>query len=124
MGLQCEQCTEPTKRPVGFWDGDNCGGYMWDCDNLNCPVKQERESKRANETAAKSESHRLNQKHGINIDKMKRLRRGYGETIRDMSRILNVSSAEYSEFETERKPMPVDIYKVAMAYLGGDINVH
>jgi len=43
---QCTNCQEPTKIKVGFWDGrDKNGrptsGFLYDCNNTDCPIKQE-----------------------------------------------------------------------------------
>ena len=41
LNAKYNNCKEPSKRITGFWDG-KCGahGCLYDCDNLECDVKQ------------------------------------------------------------------------------------
>jgi len=43
MKENCQTCNDPTKYISGFWDGaKGTSGQMFDCNNLNCEIKQGR----------------------------------------------------------------------------------
>lgn len=58
-----------------------------------------------------------NEENEVDIEWLKHMRRETHYTIFDLSSILQVSSAEYSSFETERKAMPPALYRLALAHL-------
>lgn len=41
INAKCNDCEEPTKYVVGFFDGKNgIHGCLYDCHNEECPIKQ------------------------------------------------------------------------------------
>ena len=74
MNLEsCQSCTEPTKRPVGFYDrqgpgGTLEGGVMYACDNMDCPLSKERLEGYARARVQKQEAQRENAAPGIHPD--------------------------------------------------------
>lgn len=40
---RCESCPHPGKKPkpIGFWDNAVGGGTIYECDNKDCPIKNE-----------------------------------------------------------------------------------
>lgn len=40
LNTMCNTCDEPSKYPVGFWDGaeGKTGGCLYDCKNEKCEV--------------------------------------------------------------------------------------
>lgn len=116
---QCTDCQEPTKKPVGFWDGrDKNGrptsGLIFDCSNVDCPIKQE-----AMKVELKAEQRVLkiqeeNRQNGVDIQEMVLARRQAQLTMRDCAQALGVSLPKYSDYEHERIPMPLCAWEKIM----------
>ena len=107
---QCAKCNEPTKTPIGLWDGKNkngrsTGGLMFSCNNTECPIKQE-EGARQRIKLAQDE----NSKNNIDIHEMKKARMQAELTIRDCAQVLGVSLPKYCDYEKEREPMPKEYW--------------
>ncbi len=119
---QCSDCQELTKIPVGFWDGKNkdggsAGGFIYDCRNTNCPIKQEemKAAQKAQQKALKTQEE--NRQNGIDIQEMVLTRRQAELTIRDCAQALGVSPSKYSDYEHERAPMPLQEWQKIMAII-------
>lgn len=120
----CSDCKDPTKTPVGFWDGRDANGrstsgFLFSCENTECPIKQEEiRLERAEEDEFKKVKEE-NSKNNIDIKKLKNLRRKAFITIKASSDLIEVAPSLYCDYEYERKPMPVGKYNDLIKYLGG-----
>ena len=115
---KCEKCTESTKRPVGFWDGFDVGGFIYGCDSQSCMVAIRRRKAAKDDSARREAARTENTAAGVNPAKIERLRREKGVILMDLARICNVSSATMSSYLREEIPFPPDSYEIVMAYLG------
>ena len=125
MKQDCIACTEPTKRPVGCWDGrDKQGkathGYIYDCDSKTCPTALARRVAAENEESRRERARAANAANGIDVRKLRRLRIEARCTIKDLSHICQCSAVEYSAWETEKEPVPRELWTLLMAYLIGE----
>lgn len=113
---RCAACREPSKRPVGCWDGVDektgkfTGGFTFTCKNKCCPTFKkmraaEQEAKRREAAAAEE-----NQKNGTDPDVFLELRRKCRLTLYQVSQMAGVSSSTVSAWETGREPFPADKY--------------
>lgn len=115
--LDCERCLEPSKCVTGFWDGDNCSGRLYDCNALTCLIKHVRTVRQREENLNRNAVIAANQKNGVDVLKLKRMRLNTKCILYDMSRILHIFCAEYSAFECQRKSIPLELYVFALSYL-------
>lgn len=113
---RCAACHEPTKQPIGVWDGVDektgkpTGGFIFTCNNRFCPISKEvraaeQEAKRREAAAAEE-----NQKNGTNPEVFLELRRKCRLTLHRVSQMAGVSASTVSAWETGREPFPVDQY--------------
>ena len=115
---KCNTCADPTKRPVGFWDGaDGTHGCLYDCSNDACEVY-----KRNKQKDREAEQRRLtvrveNTKNGIDVKHLVDLRKEQKISIRKMTEIAGCSAAEYSAYEHEREVFPTEVYRKCMNYM-------
>ena len=122
--IRCSDCQEPSKYPVGFWDGRDedgnpTGGYLYNCKNTDCPIKQE-----TMETGLKAEQQKLktqeeNRRNGVDIQRMVLSRKKTELTIRDCAQALGVSRPKYCDYEYERSPMPLQEWQKIMTMVKG-----
>jgi len=108
---KCSDCQEPTKIPVGFWDGINkdggsTGGLIYDCSNVDCSIKQEKMKAELQAQQRELKTQKENRQNGIDIQEMVLARKQAELTIRDCAQALGVSLPKYSDYEHERTPMP------------------
>lgn len=108
----CSDCQEPTKIPVGFWDGrDENGrrtsGFLYSCNNADCPIKQEAMKARLKAEQEMLKTQEKNRQNGIDIQKMVLSRKQTELTMRDCAQALGVSLPKYCDYEYERSPMPL-----------------
>lgn len=107
----CQTCTEPTKHAIGFWDGANgSGGYIYDCDNINCLAKQESIERAMVIKSEMDKIDRINFLKGISMSMIKSKRKELRITIHKMADWLGISCSEYSDYEMCRKPLPLELH--------------
>ena len=119
---QCEICREPTKRPVGFWDGytkdgKRTGGYLYTCGNMECHIRQEEAKRELEEKQRTERALNENRRNNVDIHRMKRIRRLVGMTIADCAKAIGVSPSTFSNYENFREPMPPQEFNKIMAIL-------
>lgn len=112
---ECRECNEDTKFPTGFWDGfdksgNMIGGCTFDCNNMNCLIKQERAETKRKEELNRADTHKENALNGIDIKEFSRMRKERRCTIMDCSKHLGVRPSMYSGYELERLPIPPEHY--------------
>jgi hypothetical protein len=115
MKKQCAKCNEPTKAPIGFWDGKDkngrpTGGLVFSCSNSECPIKQEEARLEQRAMQRIKEAQAENHQNGIDIQEMVRARRRAEMTVRDCAKVLGVTLPQYSDYERERVPMPKEYW--------------
>lgn len=107
----CQTCNEPTKHAIGFWDGANgSGGYICDCDNINCLKKQENIEKAMAIKAEMDKIDRINLANEIYMTTIKAKRKKLKITIHKMADWLKITCSEYSDYEMCRKPLPLELH--------------
>lgn len=114
---RCKKCPEPTKRPIGFWDGPKGGGFMYRCDSQTCPRAIERR-----EAAAENQQHReqarvANKAAGIDTAKIKTLYLQKGLTLNRVSQAAMIPISKLSSLMNEREPFPPELYQRIMGIL-------
>jgi len=107
--MNCQTCTNPTKYPIGFWDGENSHGGIFDCHNSDCEVKQAKLKLDELIKNEKEEVDGINSANGISIEIIKDRRRELGITIAKIAKSLGISPSEYSCYEQCREPLPVEM---------------
>jgi len=107
--MNCQTCTNPTKYPIGFWDGEKSHGGIFDCHNSDCEVKQAKLKLDELIKNEKEEVNEINSANGISIEIIKDRRRELGITIAKMARGLGIFASEYSCYEQCREPLPVEM---------------
>lgn len=111
----CAECTHDTKRPIGFWDGENeSGGFLYTCENMDCPIAQRREAAKEEHIRHKAEVQGANRKESIDAKLFRDMRRKADITLREAAILAGIPAVEMSAYETERKPFPPEIYKKLM----------
>lgn len=113
---KCVDCQEPTKTPVGFWDGRDkegrsISGALYDCSNEECLIKQEEIKAEQEAEQREVKAKEINQQNGVDIQQMIQARRKARITIRDCADILNISSSKYSGYEHYREAMPLEEWR-------------
>ena len=111
----CAGCAHETKRPIGFWDGENgSGGFLYTCENMECPIAQRREAAKEEHIRHKAEVQGANRKESIDAKLFRDMRRKADITLREAAILAGIPAVEMSAYETERKPFPPEIYKKLM----------
>lgn len=118
INMQCESCKEPTKFPIGFWDGiNNTHGCLYDCKNTDCPTKQKMDASTNESQKQQQMTIETNSNNHIDAKNIETLRRDKHITTYHMAKAIGCDVADYSSYEHQRKPFPVDVYKKCMDYL-------
>ena len=107
--MNCQTCTDPTKHPIGFWDGENSHGQIFDCDNLECELKKEKLKVAKFFEEEKRETEQVNLANGVSIEEIKTKRKELGIPIQRMAKELGIFPSEYSCYEQCREPLPVEM---------------
>lgn len=118
----CETCLEITKRPAGFYDrqmadGTLQGGVIYNCDSKTCPVALEAQALHERAMAEQRMARKINAENGITPSNARQDRIDAEITTLAMSRMLDVNPALVCDWERERKPWPVDMFKRYMAII-------
>ena len=108
--VNCQTCNDQTKYILGLWDGvSGTHGAIFECHNLNCELKRNRvkeaDHSEENRTAVVEENSRNN----IQMLLIRLRRKELLITIMKMSRLLGISPAMYSNYETCRVALPVEM---------------
>lgn len=119
---KCDTCNEPTKSPMGFWDGydeqgNMTGGCTWHCDSPECEIAVQRRFREEDAERTKTLVQQVNAENGVDVRKLRRARMDAYCTIREASEVINCSAAEYSAYETGRASMPKDKFIYLYKYL-------
>lgn len=112
----CEKCSQSTKRPVGFWDGENedgelTGGFTYTCDSQECPIAQKRRADEEGRARRQAAAREANLKEYISAEQFRSARREARLTLKEAADLAGVTPAELSAYENEREPFPPDIYR-------------
>lgn len=107
--INCQTCTDQTKYPIGFWDGEKSHGQIFDCNNQACLVKQENIEKALVIKAKMEEVEKINLDNGIDMKLIKAKRKSLEITINKMALKLRIMCSKYSGYETCREPLPVEL---------------
>ena len=113
---QCTDCQEPTKTPVGFWDGrDKNGtptsGFLYDCSNADCPIKQEEMKAELEAEQKVLKTQEENRQNGVDIQEMIRARREARMSMMACAKALGIAPYIYSNYEHEREPISPEEWK-------------
>lgn len=120
--MQCELCTEPTKRMV-FMDGLNCNSIGWMCDNIDCSHIDTEEKQNPNKQK-RQEVQKINRDNGVDIRKLAKLRIRAQLNLVEAAEIVWVRTAQYSAWEREIEPITVDKYNALMGKYKYEISTH
>lgn len=107
--MNCQTCTNPTKHAIGFWDGENSHGQIFECRNLDCELKLARDKGIVIANEEKDRVILSNALNGIFMEDIKQKRKGLQVTIMKMSKELGISPSDYSNYEMCRVALPVDM---------------
>ena len=107
--MNCQTCTNPTKYPIGFWDGEKSHGRIFDCHNLECELKKEKLKVAKFFEEEKRETEQVNLANGVSIGEIKAKRKELGIPIQRMAKELGIFPSEYSCYEQCREPLPVEM---------------
>lgn len=107
--MNCQTCTTPTKYVTGFWDSKDDHGQFFDCHNLNCELKRNKQKVTELLEEEKRTNIIENAKNGISMERVKMQRKSLGITIAKMANSLGVSCSDYSVYEQCREPLPVEL---------------
>lgn len=118
LNAKCRDCKEPTKYVVGFFDGKKGShGYLYDCHNEECEVKQIMEASASKEMQERSRVQLANGDKGMYAGYIAALRRDAKVSMFRMAMISGCSAADYSAYENERKEFDPEVYRRCKEYL-------
>ncbi len=108
--MNCQTCTNPTKHFIGMWDGENgTSGYIFDCENISCEIKKKNCEMAMSQKKIIDKVIQKNTSNGISMLKIKMQRKSLEITLTKMARELGISPSKYSNYETCREPLPVEL---------------
>ena len=111
----CAGCAHETKRPIGFWDGENgSGGFLYTCENMECPIAQRREATEEKCIHHREKVREANQRESVDAKLFRDMRRKAGVFLYEAAGRVGIQAVEMSAYEAERKPFPPEIYKKLM----------
>lgn len=114
---RCDLCDEPTKRPVGHWDGHGESGSIYSCSNKECVIVKESEAAAQEAARTEKEVREINAGNGIDVPAFEELRKDKRVSLRAMAMFLDVSPALFCDWTHHRKPFPPAKYEAGMKYL-------
>ena len=106
----CEKCSQKTKRPAGFWDGENGGGLIYDCDSMECPIAIRRRQATAEQARRQAANRKANAEQFINATAFRAYRIEAQIKLKEAADMAGITSAQLSAYENEREPFPKKIY--------------
>lgn len=118
INAKCNDCKEPTKYGVGFFDGKNgIRGCLYDCHNEECEIKQIMEASASKDIQEMARIQLSNGDKDMYAGYIAALRRDAKVSMFKMAQISGCSSAEYSAYENERKEFDPEVYWKCKEYL-------
>lgn len=118
VNAKCNDCKEPTKYVVGFFDGKNgIHGCLYDCHNEECTIKQIMEASASKDIQEMARIQLANGDKGMYAGYIAALRRDAKVSMFKMAQIAGCSSADYSAYEHERKEFDPEVYWKCKEYL-------
>lgn len=118
INAKCNDCKEPTKYVVGFFDGKNgIHGCLYDCHNEECPIKQIMEVSASKDIQERAKIQIVNGNNGMYAGYIAALRRYAKVPMFKMAQIAGCDPAEYSAYEQERKEFDPEVYRKCKEYL-------
>lgn len=118
INAKCNDCEEPTKYVVGFFDGKNgihC--CLYDCHNEECTIKQIKEVSASKDIQERAKIQIANGNKGMYAGYIAALRRDAKVSMFKMTQIAGCDPAEYSAYEHERKEFDPEAYRKCKEYL-------
>jgi len=107
--MNCQTCTDPTKHPIGFWDGENTHGQLFDCHNHDCEAKQSKQKLTELLEEERVKVVEENSRNNIQMLLIKMKRKELQITISMMAKSLGISPSDYSNYEMCRVALPVEM---------------
>ena len=118
INAKCNDCKEPTKYVVGFFDGRNgTHGCLYDCRNEECEIKQMMEVSASKDIQERVKIQIANGNKGMYAGYIAALRRDAKVSMFKMAQIADCDPAEYSAYEHERKEFDSEVYRKCKEYL-------
>lgn len=118
INAKCNDCKEPTKYVVGFFDGRNgIHGCLYDCRNEECEIKQMMEVSASKDIQERVKIQIANGNKGMYAGYIAALRRDAKVSMFKMAQIADCDPAEYSAYEHERKEFDSEVYRKCKEYL-------
>lgn len=117
LNAKCKDCKESTKYVVGFFDGRNAQGCLYDCHNEDCEIKQIMEVSASKDIQERAKIQIVNGNNGMYAGYIAALRRDAKVTMFKMAQIAGCDPAEYSAYEHERKEFNPEVYRRCKEYL-------
>ena len=118
INAKCNDCKEPTKYVVGFFDGKNgIHGCLYDCHNEECAIKQIMEVSASKDIQERAKIQIANGNNGMYAGYIAALRRDAKVSMFKMAQIADCDLAEYSAYEHERKEFDPEVYRKCKEYL-------
>lgn len=108
---RCEKCPEPTKYPVGFWDGPEGGGFMFGCSSQTCQLAINRREAAAESQRHTEQARAANKAAGIDVAEIKALCLKKGLTLNRVSQAIMIPTSKLSGILNEREPFPLELYQ-------------
>ena len=108
---RCEKCLEPTKYPVGFWDGPGDGGLMYGCGSQSCQLAINRREAAAENQRHREQARAANKDAGIDTAEIKALYLQKGLTLNRVSQAVRIPTSKLSGLMNEREPFPLELYQ-------------
>lgn len=118
INAKCNDCKEPTKYVVGFFDGRNdIHGCLYGCHNEECDIKQIMEASASKDIQEMERIQSANGDKGMYAGYIAALRRDAKVSMFKMAQIAGCDPAEYSAYEHERKEFDPKVYQRCKEYL-------
>jgi len=108
--MNCQTCNDPTKYIIGLWDGANgTHGAIYDCHNLNCEINKNRLKEVDRSEENRRAVVKANSRNEVQMISIRAKRKELQITISKMARELGISPSDYSNYETCRVALPVEM---------------
>ena len=118
INSSCDNCKEPTKFAVGFYDGSKGKrGCLIDCKNVKCDIYLLKRIGESETIEKRIQIQNLNSQNGMYAGYIAALRKEAKVTVIEMARVAGCGPAEYSSYEHERKEFDPEVYRKCEKYL-------
>lgn len=91
LNAKCKDCKESTKYVVGFFDGRNAQGCLYDCHNEDCEIKQIMEVSASKDIQERAKIQIVNGNNGMYAGYIAALRRDAKVTMFKMAQYSGIS---------------------------------